>query len=198
MVSPLEVLSKSKYLFDLRQQAPQLIDSQKDVSFARYRTAYAIPELGSICRACQYWVNYCFPIVYALKGLQKVSKDAEKKLLHEAISGHRYLGYMLIRSLAQAFSLVDDKTVRHWEEAHASIEGHQEICAHARELVEAGDIDNAIIGILMWYKEQMQHLVETVNEQASILSPSKQRVWNMAYDAWVGSSLVNTQVLRMA
>ncbi len=198
MVSPLEVLSKSKYLFDLRQQAPQLISSQIDMSFARYRTDYAIPELGSICRACQYWVNYCFPIVYALKGLQKVSSDAEKKLLQEAVSGHRYLGYMLIRSLARAFLLVDDKTVQHWEQAHASIEGHQEICANARELVEVGDIDKAIISILMWYEEQMRHLMETFNRHASTLSPSKQQVWSKAYNAWVASSLVNTQALRMA
>jgi len=197
MVSPLEVLSKSKYLFDLRQQAPQLISNQIDMSFARYHTDYAILELGNICRACQYWVNYCFPIVYALKGLQKVSRGAEKKLLQETISAHRYLGYMLIRSLAQAFSLVDDKTVRDWEQAHASIEGHQEICAHARDLVEVGDIDKAIISILMWYEEQMRHLMETNNKHATVLSPSKQQVWNTAYNAWLSSSLVNTQALRM-
>src|SRR5262249_17525068 len=95
MVSPLEVLSKSRYLFELRQQAPQLMDEQIDVGFARYRTTYAIPEIGNICMGCQRWVNYCFPIIYATKGLQKVSEGEERKILSQAIRGHRYLSYML-------------------------------------------------------------------------------------------------------
>ena len=197
MVSPLEVLSKSRYLFDLRQQAPQLLSSQIDVSFARYHTAYAVPGIGSICMGCQYWVNYCFPIVYALKGLQKVSKGEEKKLLHQAITGHRYLGYMLIRSLAQVFSLVDDATVLHWEQMHIGISGHNEICSIARGLACRGNIDKAIISILTWYEEQIRRLMAMVNENASVLSPPKRHIWNTAYNAWVASSLVYTQALRM-
>ena len=198
MVSPLEVLSKSRYLFDLRQQAPQLLSSHIDVSFARYHTAYAVPEIGSICMACQYWVNYCFPIVYALKGLQKVSKGEEKKLLHQAITGHRYLGYLLIRSLAEVFSLVDDTTVLRWEQMHAGIDGHKEICATAREQVRAGHMDDAIISILMWYEEQIRRLMAMVNENASVFSPPKRHIWNTAYSAWAVSSLVYMQALRMA
>ena len=96
MVSPLEVLAKSRYLFDLRAQAPQMMNEQLDLSFARYSTSYVVPEIGNICKACQYWVNYCFPIIYALKGLQKISQGEERALLQQAIIGHRYLGYMLI------------------------------------------------------------------------------------------------------
>lgn len=198
MVSPLEVLTKSRYLFDLRQQAPQLVSMQVDVSFARYRTAYAVPEIGNICMACQYWVNYCFPIVYALKGLQKISEGEERDLLHQAITGHRYLGYMLIRSLAEVFSLVDDATVRRWEQMHAGISGHAELCTTARGLVHAGCVDDAIISILTWYEEQIQRLMEMVNEHTPALSPSKRQAWRMAYDAWMASSLVETRTLRMA
>jgi len=197
MVSPLEVLAKSRYLFDLRQQAPQLVSRRVDVSFARYRTAYAVPEIGSICMACQYWVNYCFPIVYVLKGLQKISEGEERDLLHQAITGHRYLGYMLIRSLARVFSLVDDATVRRWERMHAGISGHAELCTTARGLVQAGCVDEAIISILTWYEEQIRRLMEMVNAHTTMLSPSKQQAWRTAYSAWTASSLVETHALRM-
>lgn len=197
MVSPLEVLTKSRYLFDLRQQAPQLLNSQVDISFARYRTAYTVPEIGRICKACQYWVNYCFPIVYALKGLQKVSEGEERNLLHQAITGHRYLGYMLIRSLAQVFSLVDNATLRRWEKVHASINGHADLCTNARRLVRAGCVDDAIISVLIWYEEQIRCLMEMVNANTAVLSPSKRYGWQRAYSVWAASSLVETHALRM-
>ncbi|MBV9228170.1 MAG: cobalamin-dependent protein [Chloroflexi bacterium] len=198
MVSPLEVLAKSRYLFELRQQAPELVSRRVDVSFARYRTAYSIPEIGSICLACQYWVNYCFPIVYALKGLQKISQGEERDILHQAITGHRYLGYLLIRSLAQAFSLIDDTTLKRWEGMHANMNGHEELSVTARGLVRAGRMDEAIIRILTWYEEQIQPLMEVVNEHTDVLSPSKRQAWCNAYDKWMASSLVETHALRMS
>ena len=120
MISPLEVLAKSRYLHEVRQSAPQLVSNQIDMAFTRYPTEYLVPEIGLICTACQRWVNYCFPIVYALKGLLKVSQGKERELLSHTIKKHRYLGYLLIRSLAQAFGLVDEETVRRWEKIHAS------------------------------------------------------------------------------
>jgi uncharacterized protein YpbB len=105
---------------------------------------------------------------------------------------------MLIRSLAQVFSLVDDATILRWEQMHAGISGHNEICSTARQLARTGNMDEAIISILMWYEEQIQRLMETVNEHVSVLSPSKRHVWNTTYNAWAVSSLVDTQALRMA
>ncbi|SRR6266487_901461 len=198
MVSPLEVLAKSRYLFELQQQVPQLISERLDVSFARYRTAYVVPEIGSICIACQYWVNYGFPIVYALKGLQKVSAGAERELLRQAIAGHRYLGYALIRSLAQVFSLVNDTIIREWERLHVGINGHAELCAIAREMVQAGYVDDGIIRVLTWYEVQLRYLMEKVNASSALLSPSKRQIWHAAYKDWIASSLVETQALRMA
>jgi radical SAM superfamily enzyme YgiQ (UPF0313 family) len=198
MVSPLEVLSKSRYLFDLRQQAPQLMNEQIDVAFARYCTTYAIPEIGSICMACQCWVNYCFPIIYTAKGLQKVSAGEERRILHQAITGHRHLSYMLIRSLAQIFSLVDILTIQHWEQMHTGINGDIALCTMARKLVQAGYIDEAISNVLSWYEMQIRHLMERVNKHASDLSVHKRQVWRAAYNAWTARSLTATETLRMA
>ncbi len=198
MVSPLEVLAKSRYLFDLRQQAPQLMNEQIDVSFARYRTTYTIPEIGSICMACQRWVNYCFPIIYAVKGLQKVSAGEERRILHQAITGHRHLSYMLIRSLTQIFSLVDTPTVQRWEQMHARINGDITLCTIASKLVQAGYIDEAISKVLSWYETQIRRLMEHVNTHVSDLSAPKRQVWRAAYNAWTTGSLAATQTLRMA
>ena len=198
MVSPLEVLSKSRYLFDLRRQAPQLMNEQIDVSFARYRTTYAVPEIGQICLACQRWVNYCFPIIYTAKGLQKVSEGEERRILHQAITGHRNLGYMLIRSLAQIFSLVDAPTMQHWEQVHARINGDMALCTMARKLVQAGYVDEAISKVLSWYEVQIRHLMERVNTHISDLSAPKRQVWRAAYNAWTTGSLTATETLRMA
>ena len=198
MVSPLEVLSKSRYLFDLRQQAPQLLNEQIDVSFARYRTTYVVPEIGNICMACQRWVNYCFPIIYTAKGLQKVSEGEERGILHQAITGHRRLGYMLIRSLAQIFSLVDTPTVQHWEEMHAGINGDMILCTMARKLVQAGYVDEAISKVLSWYEVQIRRLMERVNTYISDLSAPKRQVWRAAYNTWTTGSLTATETLRMA
>jgi hypothetical protein len=198
MVSPLEVLSKSRYLFDLRQQAPQLMNEQIDVSFARYHTTYAIPEIGSICKACQRWVNYCFPIIYTAKGLQKVSEGEERRILHQAITGHRHLSYMLIRSLTQIFSLVDTPTAQHWEQMYAGINADMTLCTTARKLMQAGYVDEAISKVLSWYEVQMRHLMERTNTHVSELSVPKRQVWRAAYNAWTTGSLIATQTLRMA
>jgi hypothetical protein len=198
MVSPLEVLAKSRYLFDLRGQAPQLMSEQLDVSFARYQTSYVVPEIGIICKACQYWVNYCFPIVYALKGLQKISQGEEKVLLRQAISGHRHLGYMLIRGLAQVFSLVDSATSQRWEKMHMGPHGCENLYALACLKVQEGQVEEAINSVLLWYEEQIRHIMEKVNTHLSVLSASKQTVWQTAYSSWVASSLSQTHALRTA
>lgn len=196
MVSPLEVLAKSRYRFDLREQAPHLMSEQIDVSFARYPTSYVRPEIGSICKACQYWVNYCFPIVYALKGLQKISQGEERTLLHQAITSHRYLGYMLIRGLAEVFSLVDGVTLQRWEEMHAGINGSEIIYATARHLVQTGYVDEAITSVLSWYEEQIQYIMAKVNAHLSVLSASKQTVWRAAYNTWATVSLSEVHAVR--
>lgn len=198
MVSPLEVLAKSRYLYDLRAQAPQMMSEQLDLSFARYSTSYIVPEIGNICKACQYWVNYCFPIIYALKGLQKISQGEEKVLLQRAIIGHRYLGYMLIRGLAEVFSLVDSTTLQRWERIYAGINGCKNIYALARCRLQAGNIDEAISSVLLWYEEQIHQIMEEVNTHVSVLSASKRAVWQPAYNAWAASSLSETRSLRMA
>lgn len=197
MVSPLEVLAKSRYLFDLRQQAPQLINERIDATFARYCTAYAIPEIGTICQACQYWVNYCFPIVYALKGLQKVSQGEEKNILLQAITGHRYLGYMLIRSLTKAFSLVDKTTVERWKQAHPEIEGEEDLCQATRGLIKAGHTEVAISTLLSWYGVKMQQLMGIVNTHVFLLSAPKQQSWRKAYYAWLDQPIAKAQRLRV-
>jgi hypothetical protein len=198
MVSPLEVLAKSRYLFDLREQAPQVLNEQIDVSFARYPTSYVVPEIGIICRACQYWVNYCFPVVYALKGLQKISQGAEKTLLRQAIAGHRYLGYMLIRGLAEAFALVDSATLQRWEKVHASPHGCDICYEMASHNVQEGKREEAVRSVLLWYEAQMRRIMEEVNTHLSVLSASKQAIWQTAYNSWVAGSLSQTQALRIA
>lgn len=198
MVSPLEVLVKSRYHFDLQQQAPHMMSNQVDVSFARYSTSYVVPEIGIICKACQYWVNYCFPIVYALKGLQKVSHGEEKALLHRAITAHRRLGYMLIRGLAEIFSLVDGATSWRWESHHPSISGSKSIYAIARQQVQGGYVDEAISSVLRWYEAQVQHVMAEVNAHFAVLSASKRSVWRTAYTAWIASSLSETSALRIS
>lgn len=196
MVSTLEVLAKSRYRFDLQQQAPDMLSEQIDVSFARYPTSYVVPEIGVMCKACQYWVNYCFPIVYALKGLQKVAQAEEKALLQRAIVAHRYLGYMLIRGLAEIFSLIDSATSWRWESMHPSIDGSASIYAIARRQVQANCIDEAISSVLAWYEAQIQRIMGEVNAHASVLSPSKQEVWRTAYAAWSTGSLSEATALR--
>lgn len=196
MVSPLEVLVKSRYHFDLQQQAPHMLSEQLDVSFARYPTSYLVPEIGIICKACQYWVNYCFPIVYTLKGLQKVSHAEEKALLREAIAAHRYLGYMLIRGLTEVFSLVDEETLWRWESKHPGIQGSKSIYATAQQQVLAGCIDKAVNSLLLWYEEQIQRVMYEVNTQLSVLSVSKREIWRTAYSAWIADSLSGTSPLR--
>jgi radical SAM superfamily enzyme YgiQ (UPF0313 family) len=198
MVSPLEVLSKSRYLFDLRQQAPELMNEQIDVSFARYRTTYAVPEIGYICMACQRWVNYCFPIIYTAKGLQKVSEGEERRILHQAITGHRHLSYMLIRSLTRIFSLVDISIVQHWEQMHAGINGEMALCTAAKQLVQAGYVDEAISKVLSWYEMHIRRLMERVNTHVTDLSISKRQVWRAAYNTWTSGSLTATETVRMA
>lgn len=198
MVSPLEVLAKSRYLFDLQEHAPQLMSGKLDVSFARYATSYVVPEIGIICKTCQFWVNYCFPIVYALKGLQKVSQGEERALLGEAISSHRYLGYMLIRGLAEVFSLVDSATLQHWEETHTGLHGSESLYAMARRKVQEGHTDEALSSVLLWYETQVQRVMEKVNKHLAVLSPSKQAVWQAAYNAWIASPLSEAHALRIA
>src|SRR5262249_37447082 len=155
-------------------------------------------EIGIICKACQYWVNYCFPIVYALKGLQKISQGEEKVLLRQAISGHRYLGYMLIRGLAEVFSLVDSVTLQRWEKMHSGPNGCESLYAIARRKVQEGHIEEAISSVLLWYEEQIRRIMEKVNTHLSVLSASKQTVWQTAYNSWVASSLSETHALRIA
>jgi radical SAM superfamily enzyme YgiQ (UPF0313 family) len=197
MVSPLEVLAKSRYLFDLRGQAPQLMNEQLDVSFARYSTSHKIPEIGLISKACQYWVNYCFPIVYALKGLQKIAQREEKALLRQAISKHRHMGYMLIRGLAEVFSLVDDATLHHWEKMHTGLPGSESLYAIARSKMQEGQIDEAISSVLVWYGAQIQLIMEEVNTHLSVLSASKQAIWQTAYNSWIASPLSEAHALRI-
>ena len=196
MVSPLEVLAKSRYHFDMQQQAPQMLSEQIDVSFARYSSSYVVPEIGYICRACQYWVNYCFPIVYAVKGLQKIAQGEEKALLQQAIVEHRYLGYMLIRGLVEIFSLVDSATLQHWESTHPSMPNSKGIYISACQQVEMGGVDEAIRTVLSWYEEQIQRIMGRVNKHVSVLSGAKQEVWRTAYDAWIAGSLAESSALR--
>jgi hypothetical protein len=171
---------------------------QIDVSFARYHTTYAVPEIGHICMACQRWVNYCFPMVYAVKGLQKVSAGEERRILHQAITGHRHLSYMLIRSLTRIFSLVDTPTMQRWEQMHAEVNENATLCTMARKLVLAGYIDEAISNVLSWYEIQIRCLMECTNTHVSELSAPKRQVWRAAYNAWTTSSLTATQTQRMA
>jgi hypothetical protein len=198
MVSPLEVLAKSQYLFDLRQQVAQLVSEPIDVSFARYQIKYVLSDIESICTACQYWVNYCFPIVYALKGLQKTARGKEREILSHAITHHRYLGYLLIRTLAQAFSLVDDATSQRWEQMHPGLPGNTNLYLVARRLLQVGDNIQAMNQILVWFEEQMRCLIEQVNCQISFLSVTKQHIWYAAYRAWATHSLGQMQALRTA
>jgi hypothetical protein len=198
MVSPLEVLANSRYLLDLQGQAPQLMDKQLDVSFARYSTAYEIPEIGLICKACQHWVNYCFPIAYALKGLQKSAQREEKVLLRQAISKHRHMGYMLIRGLAEIFALIDSTTLQHWETMHAGLPGSESLYAMARSKVQEGQTDEAISSVLEWYAAQIRCIMEEVNTHLSVLSAAKQAIWQTAYNTWVASPLSEAHALRIA
>lgn len=196
MVSPLEVLAKSRYLFEIRAQAPRLVSEQIDVSFARYPATYVLSEIQHICQACQSWVNACFPIVYALKGLQKVSQGEEHMLLNRAISTHRYLSYLLIRSLARVFSLVDSATLAHWEQVHPDIPGCTDLCEMARQQLQGGQLQEAMRAVLQWYGKQMQALVDTVHQQIALLSPSKQHVWRAAYQTWAAEAVTMADVQR--
>jgi hypothetical protein len=196
MVSPLEVLAKSRYLFEIREQAPHLISEQLDVSFARYQATYALSEIQHIWRACQSWVQYCFPIVYALKGLQKVSQGEEYALLWQAITAHRSLSYLLIRSLAQIFSLVDSATVARWEQMHPGICGERDLCCAARQQIQEGQVQEAIRALLLWYEKQMQAIVDTVQMQTPLLSIPKQRIWRSAYHTWARESVTTVRAQR--
>lgn len=196
MISPLEVLARSRYLFDIQEQAPHLVSERLDVSFARYTATYALSEIEHIGQACQSWVNYCFPIVYTLKGLQKVSQGEEHTLLQRAIVAHRSLSYMLIRSLARVFSLVDPATVARWERLHPDLPGGAGLCAVARALVQGGRVGEAVQTVLVWYEKQMQALIDTVHVQVSLLSASKQHVWRAAYHTWAAESVTTVGVQR--
>jgi hypothetical protein len=198
MVSPLEVLAKSRYLFEIRERAPRLVSEQIDVSFARYPATYTLSEIQHICQASQSWVNACFPVVYALKGLQKVSQGEEHTLLHRAIITHRYLSYLLIRSLAQVFSLVDPATLARWEQLHPGISGEADLCVVARQQAREGQVQEAMRMVLLWYGKQMHALVDTVHMQIALLSPSKQHVWQAAYQSWAAESVTMAGVQRKA
>lgn len=196
MVSPLEVLAKSSYHFHLQRQAPHMVSEQIDVSFARYSTSYVLSEIGIICKACQYWVNYCFPIVYTVKGLQKVSSGKEKAILHQALVEHRRLGYMLIRGLTEVFSLADKATLRRWESMHPSIDGCKRLYALAREQVEKGHIDEAVSDVLFWYEEQIRHIMSDVNTHVAVFSAKKREIWSETYNIWKTGSLLESSALR--
>ena len=198
MISPLEVLEKSRYHFDLQQKAPQLLNQRLDVSFARYQSNYAIAEIGMICSTCQLWVNYCFPIIYTLKGLQKVSGGDEKVLLQSAIVKHRYLSYALIRSLAYALALVDDATMQRWESHHPGVDDSADLHATARYLYQTGSLEKAILVVLNHYVEHAQNLMDQVHTHVHLLSPKKRPLWIKAYEQWRNTPLADIARLRTA
>jgi len=105
---------------------------------------------------------------------------------------------MLIRGLAEVFSLVDSATLQRWERIYAGINGCKSLYALARCWVQAGYVDEAISSVLSWYEEQIQRIMEKVNMHVSVLSASKRAVWQAAYDAWAASSLSETHARRMA
>lgn len=198
MISQLEVLSKSRYLFELEQQSPILIDRKLDVSFARYHSNYTVPEIGMICFACQSWVNYCFPVVYALKGLQKVSHGDEKRLLQRTITGHRYLSYALIRSLAYVFALVDEATMQRWESQHPGINNSTDLHRTAQYLYQAGNPNKAILVVLDRYIEQVHDLIDQVTANIHVLAPTKRSLWMNACEQWNSTTLSETPIRRIA
>jgi hypothetical protein len=105
---------------------------------------------------------------------------------------------MLIRGLAEVFSLVDSTTLEHWERMHAGINGCKSLYAIARCQMQAGYVDEAISSVLSCYEEQIHRIMATINTHLSVLSASKRAVWRTAYNTWVAGSLSETRALRMA
>lgn len=197
MVSPLEIFPKSNYLLNLKKFRPGLITSEIDMSFARIPTRYIIPEVEMISQACQIWVNYCFPIVYTLKGLQKTSDGEFKKSLAHIIKRYRQISFILLKDLVQGLKLIDLSTIKKWSSLHSTHPQIEIVTEHINNSIanktESEIIDYILIKYISLFKELV---IEFGKETIPSQTVSKMEILNRTITNWAQTSIDTTAVFR--
>jgi len=196
MISPLEMLVKCKYLIDLQANHKDVIIDDVDINFARVTTKYVSSEINLIYESCQKWVNFCFPIVYALKGLRKVSQGDTKSILTSAIKSHRRLSYFLIKSMVQIFELPDPGLVSKWESWHPTPHAISDVFSRCMTLMQIGKLDLALELLLSTYEELFRRQIDEVYEMSSKLPETKRLILESTYSNWVNTSVQHTSIAR--
>lgn len=196
MISPLEVLPKSKYLFDLRRQYPQLLNGETDPSFARIQARYLIPEIELLSTICQVWINYCFPVVYALKGLQKVSQAEQMDLFGDSLKEHRYLSYILVRSLAYSLGLIKTVTYNRWEMAHPTPILIASVLGNFHDFETGRTNNDALKSILLVHANLFREKIEQLSQNTVSLPSTIREIWERVSADWLKSSVFDTEAIR--
>lgn len=195
MVSPLEVLKTSSYFENLTINHSFLIDNI-DINFARVTTKFIIKEIELIKNASQLWVNFCFPIIYTLKGIAKVSEGELRISLYKIIKKHRELSFLLLRSLCAIFKLFNNSVFTHWENDLFTPNDLKYLIK-----VNAIDLQNvvnekSINNILLFFEQKMKFEISNFNTLCNSLPLTKKAIWSETYDKWIETSILLSNIIR--
>lgn len=182
VASPLEVLLKSRYLAEARKTDPRLLSPNIDVGFARVEFQYRNPLIQTTSNLCQRWINYCFPIVYTLKGLQKTSDGPLATTLGKAIRSYRAVTYYLLRSLVSSFGLTDSERAAKWEQKIPTPINITSLRCHSvcttEQVTESGEL------ILSQYVEYFRNGLHLLDSELR-LSAASLNSWHSTYSKWL-------------
>ncbi|MBL8080301.1 MAG: hypothetical protein JNM55_20190 [Anaerolineales bacterium] len=196
MLSPLEIFPKSNYLLSLKRHNPELIVNELDMSFARVPTHYIVPEIEVLSQACQIWINFCFPIVYTLKGLQKTSQGEFKSSLTDIIKRHRQISFALLKSLVQSLNLVDLSTIKKWSSLHRVPSEINGAIESIHDSMVKGTENENINYVLTAYADLFKELVIEFVSKAPNSPMIKKDILKKAVTNWAKTSIGKTEVFR--
>lgn len=195
MLSPLEVLITSNYLKKIQRKYPELI-IDKDKNFGRVNLKYVDNRIEQIKEISQMWVNYCFPIIYTLKGLRKISSGKIKKRLTEIIKKHRALSYFLLRSLTDLFNLYEQLQYKYWENQIQTPKKIQPELKYAKEQFRKSP-DCALNNIIQLFEQLFKESIAEFNNSIELLSEQKKKIWFDVFQTWNNTSINNSKKIRV-
>ncbi len=195
MVSPLEVLKTSSYFEGLVLNHSCLIKNI-DINFARVTTKYIVKEIELIKNASQLWVNFCFPIIYTLKGIAKVSEGELRVRLNNIIKKHRELSFLLLRSLCAAFKLFSNSIFTKWEKDLLTPIDLKEVIKN--NIIDLGNDINekSIDNILLFFEQRMKFEISIFNTRSNSLPLAKKTIWSETYEKWIETSILMSNIIR--
>jgi hypothetical protein len=180
MASPLEVLLRSRYLAQSRVSFPDAVRDTVDIGFARVGFNYRNSTIYEICYTCQRWINYCFPILYTLKGLHKTSSGPARDALDASIRDYRHLTFHLLRTLAIQLGLVNLERIAKWEQ---QMPLPLELQNSIERVIKGARADLPLTdGLLSAFVEHFGHLLKRFDLIAQALPEPSRSSWCNIYE----------------